>query len=120
MNSVFGQVIRVAFPERKPKGHEQTGERPALLIDDPSSHQKLESPMLVVVPITTTTKHQGVLRVQLVAGEANLSEACTILFDHITSVDASRVRGYYGKLEGDALEQSRAALRIMTKNGLGE
>ena len=51
--NAFGQVIRVQFPLRRPQGHEQEGLRPALIVSDPTNQQALESPMLIVAPITS-------------------------------------------------------------------
>lgn len=120
MNAVFGQVIQVAFPNRSPRGHEQEGLRPALLVADPTQHQKLESPMLIVAPITTQKKRGGVLRVQLDAGDGGLSEDSTIMCEQVMVVDVSRVRGAYGRLEGVKLEEARKALKTALADLLGE
>ena len=109
--SAFGQVIQVAFPKRSPRGHEQEGLRPALVVSDPTNQQKLESPMLIVAPITTQDKKEGVLRVKLEVGDGGLSMVSTIMIEQLTTVDISRVRGAYGRLTGAKLEQARTALK---------
>jgi mRNA interferase MazF len=109
--SVFGQVIQVAFPNRSPSGHEQTGLRPALVVSDPTEKQKLESPMLIVAPITTQEKKKGVLRVKLAVGDGGLPEASTIMVDQLAAVDVSRVRLFYGRLTGTKLEEARMAVK---------
>ncbi len=109
--SIFGQIIQAVFPERKPAGHEQHGIRPALVISDPSTKQKLESPMLIVAPITTKDKKAGAVRVKLEAGEGGVPDTSTILCDQITALDVSRIRNYYGRLEGAKLEEAKNAVK---------
>jgi mRNA-degrading endonuclease toxin of MazEF toxin-antitoxin module len=98
MNLLFGQVVNVRLPERVPKGHEQTGLRPCLLINDPSNYQELKFPMLLVAPITKTLLKPGLMRVRLDANTAGLKESGIILIDQLLMLDASRLRGYYGQL----------------------
>ena len=109
--SVFGQVVQVAFPNRNPRGHEQEGLRPALIVSDPTNQQKLESPMLIVAPITTQEKKAGVLRVKLKVGEGGVPQPSTIMCEQLTAVDVSRVRVYYGRLDGAKLEEARTAIQ---------
>ena len=109
--NAFGQVIRVQFPLRRPQGHEQEGLRPALIVSDPTNQQALESPMLIVAPITSQTKKAGVLRVLLGVGDGGLTEESTILCEQLTSIDVSRIRGYYGRLDGVKLEEARTAIQ---------
>lgn len=111
MSSVFGQVIQVAFPNRSPKGHEQTGIRPALVIADPTNQQKLESPMLIVAPMSTQKKTSGALRVQLLAGDAGIPQDSIIMCEQLTSIDVSRIRRAYGRLEGAKLEEAKSAVK---------
>ena len=109
--SVFGQVVQVAFSNRSPKGHEQEGLCPALIVSDPTNQQKLESPMLIVAPITTQEKKVGVLRVKLEVGEGGVPQPSTIMCEQLTAIDVSRVRVYYGRLEGQKLEEARTAIQ---------
>lgn len=109
--SAFGQIIRAQFPLRRPQGHEQEGLRPALVISDPTNQQALESPMLIVAPITSQTKKSGVLRVLLGVGDGGLTEESTILCDQLTAIDVSRIRGYYGRLEGEKFKEAQTAMK---------
>jgi mRNA interferase MazF len=118
--STFGQVILVAFPNRSPKGHEQTGVRPALVVSDPSNRQRLESPMLIVAPITTQKKLDGALRLKLKAGTGGLPYDSVMLCEQLTSIDVSRIRGAYGRLEGQPLEEARTAVKTALTDLLEE
>ena len=100
-----------SFPNRSPRGHEQTGIRPALVVSDPTNKQKLESPMLIVAPMSTQKKHSGALRVQLIAGDGGIPEDSIIMCEQLTSIDVSRIRRSYGRLEGAKLEEAKNAVQ---------
>jgi mRNA-degrading endonuclease toxin of MazEF toxin-antitoxin module len=110
VNSVFGQLVSFRLSERVPTGHEQTGLRPCLLIADLGQHQRLNYPMLLVAPITSTMLQPGLLRIRLEAGWGGLEQAGTILLDQLTSVDVSRLRGSFGSLTEEQLVPVRTGL----------
>ena len=46
-------VVTVQFPSQVPRGKEQEGFRPAIVVGLPSRLGKLRFPLVVVVPMTT-------------------------------------------------------------------
>jgi mRNA interferase MazF len=104
-------ILDIDIPRHDPQGHEQEGRRPCLLILDFGSLQRLTFPKVLIAPITKRPMKKAALHVPLKAGDGGLKLGGTLLLDQIRVVDASRIHGQYGKLEGDALERSRAALK---------
>ena len=111
--SLFGQVLEIRLPQRKPVGHEQTGIRPCLIIGDPGIHQKTNFPQYVICPITSTILEPGLMRVAIHEGMAGLTRPGTLLLDQIQAVDVGRITGAYGRFTALELEPVRAGLRTL-------
>ena len=111
--SLFGQVLELRLPQRKPVGHEQTGIRPCLIIGDPGIHQKTNFPQYVICPITSTILEPGLMRVAIHEGMAGLTRSGTLLLDQIQAVDVGRITGAYGRFSSVELEPVRLGLRAL-------
>lgn len=111
--SLFGQVLEIRLPQRKPVGHEQTGIRPCLIVGDPGTHQKTNFPQYIICPITSTILKPGLIRIALQAGMAGLKLPGTLLLDQIQTVDVGRITGAYGRFSALELESVRLGLRVL-------
>jgi mRNA interferase MazF len=114
----FGHVVRMVFPVHNPRGHEQEGERPCVIIVDPSTVQQLRFPKLLVAPITRRLLPLSPLRVQIGENKGGLKHPGTILLDQLRMLDADRLTGSYGQLEGDELETLYEGLRLLLKDAI--
>ena len=96
-------VVTVQFPSQVPRGKEQEGFRPAIVVGLPSRLGKLRVPLVVVVPMTTNrgqdwVKNSPNLYVQFSAGVAGLKSPSIALLDQVRAIDVSRVVAYRGSL----------------------
>lgn len=95
-----GDVVIVALPNHTPKGREQQGTRPAVVVGVPSG--ELRYPMLIIAPLTTQTGSWALknpsLYPRLEAGTGGLPKSSIILLDQIRGLDVSRVLAYLGTL----------------------
>ncbi|MCA6556200.1 MAG: type II toxin-antitoxin system PemK/MazF family toxin [Pseudanabaena sp. M114S2SP2A07QC] len=98
-----GDVIFVDLPSHNPKGHEQEGRRPAVIVGLPLGDVRY--PVAVVVPLTTQfgdwTRKNPALYPIIQAGTAGLPQKSVVLCDQIRAVDIQRVIGYLGSLSID-------------------
>lgn len=98
-----GDVIFVNLPSHNPKGHEQEGRRPAVIVGVPLGDVRY--PVVVVVPLTTQCgdwiKKNPELYPIIQAGTAGLPQKSVALCDQIRAVDIQRVIGYLGSLSID-------------------
>jgi mRNA interferase MazF len=95
-----GSIILVTLPSSNPRGREQEGKRPTLVVGLPMG--AVRYPMVVVLPMTTATgpwvDRNPDLYYRLNAGTAGLTRDSVILIDQIRSTDVARVSGYLGSL----------------------
>ena len=95
-----GDVVLVDLPFHNPKGHEQQGRRPAIIIGVPLKNVRY--PVVVVVPLTTQfggwVDRNSALYPIIQAGTAGLPQKSVALCDQIRAVDIQRVIGYLGSL----------------------
>ena len=93
-----GDVVLVTFPSHQPKGHEQEGKRPAIVMGIPSG--VVRYPVVLVAPLTTQTgewvEKNPAIYPQLVAGIGGLSQNSVVLLDQPRAVDVQRVTIYFG------------------------
>lgn len=108
-----GTILWVELPIHQPRGHEQEGMRPCLVLCDPAAIQQLRFPVLIVAPLTSRTGLTGPLYVPLPAGTGGIPADSTVLLDQIAAIDARRVRGYIGLLDVSQLAPIRTAVRIL-------
>lgn len=95
-----GDVVLVSLPSHQPKGHEQEGRRPAIVVGIPTG--VVRYPIILVAPLTTQigewVQKNANLYPQLAAGVGGLSQNSVVLLDQIRAVDAERVVSYLGSL----------------------
>lgn len=111
-----GLLLWVALGRRLPPGHEQEGERPALLVGVPARLGKPRFTMLLVAPVTSFAEQAWAVRAPelypyLQAGVANLPRPSLVLLDQLQSVDARRVLRYVGLLDREQYTPIATALR---------
>ena len=98
-----GDVVFVNLPSHNPKGHEQEGRRPAVIVGVPL--ENVRYPVVVVVPLTTQfggwVDRNSALYPIIQAGTAGLPQKSVALCDQIRAVDIQRVIGYLGSLSVD-------------------
>ena len=91
-----GDVVLVDLPFHNPKGHEQQGRRPAIIIGVPLKNVRY--PVVVVVPLTTQfggwVDRNSALYPIIQAGTAGLPQKSVALCDQIRAVDIQRVIGF--------------------------
>jgi len=95
-----GDVVFVNLPSHNPKGHEQEGKRPAVVVGVPLGDVRY--PVVVVVALTTQfgvwVKKNSVLYPIIQAGTAGLPQKSVALCDQLRAVDIQRVIGYLSSL----------------------
>lgn len=98
-----GDVVLVKFPSSLPPGHEQEGQRPAIVVGVPIG--AIRYPVIIVVPLTTQggtwARENPNVYPQLQAGIARLKQNSIALLDQVRAVDARRVISYLGSLTSE-------------------
>jgi mRNA interferase MazF len=104
-----GEVWQVALDPTR--GHEQAGQRPALVVSvDTFNHGP--AGLVVVVPITS--RDRGIpLHVRVEPPEGGLKLPSVILCDHVRSVATERLVGRLGTVSAVTLQQVEDRLRIL-------
>ena len=97
---VPGDLILVALPAHQPKGREQEGKRPALVVGIPPGDVRYL--VVLIAPLTTQsgkwTQRNSVIYPRLAAGTGGLSQDSIVLLDQIRAIDARRMIAYLGTL----------------------
>ncbi|HHY97677.1 MAG TPA: type II toxin-antitoxin system PemK/MazF family toxin [Firmicutes bacterium] len=110
---VPGSVLLVTLPTHAPRGHEQEGKRPVVLVGAPSG--TLRYPVVIVVPLTTQggpwVQENPAIYPCLAAGDGGLPCSSVALLDQIRGIDVKRVKEYLGVLGPDGLSKIRAGLK---------
>jgi mRNA interferase MazF len=95
-----GDIVLIALPSNQPRGREQEGTRPAVVVGIPDGQMRY--PMLFVAPLTTKkgewVKSNLMLYPILATGIGGLTQSSVVLLDQIRAVDARRVMAYMGSL----------------------
>ena len=101
-----GDIILVALPVNEPRGREQEGTRPAVVVGIPEGQVRF--PMLVVAPLTTQkgdwVEANLLLYPTLTDGMGGLTRDSVVLLDQIRAVDARRMMSYIGSLTPEDYE----------------
>lgn len=79
-----------------PKGSEQGGRRPALILQNDSGNSS--SSTTIIAAITSKNKRNYPFHVEISASESGLPQDSTILLEQILTVDQSRLVGRVGSL----------------------
>ncbi|MDH7578741.1 MAG: type II toxin-antitoxin system PemK/MazF family toxin [Bacillota bacterium] len=107
-----GDVVLIALPLHDPKGHEQEGHRPAIVVGIPQG--PVRYPVVVAVPLTTQSgpwarKNPSLYR-HLPRGAGGIPQASIALLDQLRAVDVRRVKAYLGRLEPEIFQPIRNSL----------
>jgi len=110
-----GDVILISLPTHNPKGHEQEGIRPAIVVGVPKG--AVRYPVIIVVPLTTWsgswTRKNPSLYPFILQGTAGITRDSIALLDQVRAVDVQRVQYYLGSLEKEQFNPiKRNLLRI--------
>lgn len=96
----IGDVALVALPSSQPRGREQEGQRPAIVVGIPQG--RVRFPMLLIAPLTSQegewVQNNRVLYPTLEAGAGGLTRRSVVLLDQIRAIDARRLVAYLGSL----------------------
>lgn len=118
-----GDVLLIALPSHTPRGHEQQGVRPAVVVGVPKG--AVRYPVVIVVPLTTQTgdwaERNPVLYPRLPWRRAGgLRQPSTALVDQVRSIDVRRVTAYLGGLDPNAFQAVRHGLMQLFQDLQGE
>lgn len=107
-----GDILLIDLPIHDPKGHEQEGNRPAVVVGMPQG--PVRYPVVIVVPLTTQSgpwvKKNPTLYRHLPPGAGGIPQASTALIDQVRALDVRRVRTYLGSLEQELFGPIRNSL----------
>lgn len=107
-----GDIILISFPVHRPKGHEQEGMRPAIVVAVPQGH--LRYPVVIVIPVTSQTgnwaKRNPSLYKLIPKGCGGLPKQSVALIDQVRAVDANRIKAYLGALEAQLFQDIKGGL----------
>ena len=110
----FGDILLIALPTHAPRGHEQEGSRPAVVVGLPERAGEPRYPTVLVVPLTTQegawSRKAPMLYPHIRAGAGGLPRPSVVLLDQLRSVDARRVSHYLGSLTEDEFQPINAGL----------
>jgi mRNA interferase MazF len=111
----IGDVLKVQFPAQRPPGHEQVGNRPAVVVGIPDRLGSPRFPSLIVVPFTTNEGDYAsgapALYPVFKAGAGGLTADSVALVDNVRSLGVSRILERLGTLTPEQYAPVRAALR---------
>lgn len=116
-SGIIRAVVIVEFPESTPEGHEQTGERPAVVVGVPDLLAQPRYGGLLVVPCSSKL-HQfaafsPAMYPVLSAGAGGLTRDSVAICEQLRFISRTRVIDYLGHLTPDEYRPIDAAIRIM-------
>jgi mRNA interferase MazF len=95
-----GDILLISLPEHSPKGHEQEGERPVIVVAVPKF---VRYPVVIVVPLTTKdgswVNNNPYLYRRIPKNASGLPKDSIALIDQIRAVDVHRIISFYGSLD---------------------
>lgn len=110
-------MLIVNFPHHLPPGHEQEGNRPAVVIALPTRLGTSRYPMVLLAPITSAQgawlKAAPQLYPALNKGAGNLNRASAVLLDHMRGVDVRRIVKRIGNLSAQDFKPIQQSLTIL-------
>jgi len=108
-------IVLITLPSNQPRGREQEGRRPAVVVGVPM--EAVRYPVLILVPLTTQIGEWAVrnstLYPQLEAGRGGLTQNSIVLIDQVRAVDVQRVLSYLGSLTIEEYKPILEGLRLM-------
>ncbi len=111
----WGDIVLVVLPGQHPRGREQEGLRPAVVVGIPP--QPLRFPLLLLAPLTSQRGPWAEAHPELYpsvgADSLGLRKPSIVLMDQIRACDLSRIRARIGKLDRDGSDRVRTALQAI-------
>lgn len=113
----LGVVFLAQFPEHDPRGREQEGPRPAVLVGLPTHAGRPRYPVLLLAPVTTFKGQDWQaaspdLYPLLTAGAGGLDLPSVVLTDQTRALDAGRLVRFLGTLTPEQYAPIKHALRL--------
>ncbi len=109
----YRDVVLVNLPSHSPKGHEQEGVRPMIIVGIPQG--ELRFPVVIVVPLTTQIgiwkQSNPDLYPTITSGIGGLAQTSIVLVDQVRAIDVQRVSRYLGSLSGQEYQPILNALK---------
>lgn len=93
-----------------PKGSEQGGRRPALIIQNDTGNTY--SPTTILAAITSKQKRLYPFHVEITAEESGLSEDSIVLLEQLRTINQDRLISKIGTLHGAKMRQVDEALKV--------
>lgn len=113
----IGDVLLMRLPTHTPRGHEQQGPRPVVVIAEPDRAGQTRYPMVFGAPLTSQlAEWQGTDRALypvLQRGVGGLPRDSVVLLEHARGIDAARVTRRLGTLSSDEYKPIRDVLEVM-------
>ncbi|MFE1748694.1 type II toxin-antitoxin system PemK/MazF family toxin [Coleofasciculus sp. H7-2] len=99
-----GDVVTANFPRHQPRGHEQEGYRPAIVVGFPYQIGVPRFSSVIVIPMTTDRGQTWAiaspdLYPRFPAGIAGLKKPSIVLLDQVRVLDVNRIVEYRGCLK---------------------
>lgn len=85
------------------KGREQSGVRPAVIIQNNAGNK--HSPTTIIAPMTSKTKRNIPTHIHLNSQEGGLQKDSTILCEQITVIDKERLLNKIGSLSNNVIDE---------------
>jgi len=112
-----GDVLLLSLPAHSPRGHEQEGKRPGIVIAIPE--EPVRYPVIIIVPLTTKKGNWALqnpkLYKEIPAGNGGLSKDSIALIDQVCAVDCRRIVSLIGTINEDYILVIKNALLELIK-----
>ena len=102
-----GEVWLVDF--NPGRGSEQTGIRPAVIIQNDVGNQHAAT---TIVAIITTTLKKYPVTVALEEGDGGVDKPCMVNLSQVLTIDKDRLMQRLGKLDEEKIDQINTALKV--------
>jgi len=103
----------VVFANLNPTvGHEQSGDRPCVVVSADAVVAALKFPMMAIVPLTSTAGVGPLYPVIQPSAANGLTNPSTALTDQVRAIDKQRVRRIVGRLSAADLASVTAGLKV--------
>ncbi len=106
-----GDILLISLPDHSPRGHEQEGERPAIVVAVPKS---VRYPVVIVIPLTTADgpwvdKNPSLYK-RIPKNASGLPKDSIALIDQIRAVDVHRIVSLYQPLDKSIFQEIKNSL----------
>lgn len=112
-----GDVLLISLPVHSPRGHEQEGKRPGIVIAIPE--EPMRYPVIITIPLTTKKGNWCIqnpkLYKEIPAGSGGLSRDSIALIDQVCAVDCRRIVSLIGTISDCYILEIKNALIELIK-----